>query len=163
MESSDIYNGYFNSGLWLSVSWQMRETLVKAMTGQTIASKQSAKLVSSSLNQVTQVKDEISLEAQVKFGACRICTCMPSMPHLHAYHTCYTLHVQQENNTLFVILFILFFFEMTVCNYFCAGEQPVHEKIDFFFLFDIYTLKRALSIFTAGSKCRYINQSGYLH
>lgn len=114
MESSDIYNGYFNSGLWLSVSSQMRETLVKAMTGQTIASKQSAKLVSSSLNQVTQVKDEISLEAQVKFGACRTCrtcTCMPRMPHLHAYHTCYTLHVQQENNTLFVILFIYFSFK----------------------------------------------------
>lgn len=119
MESSDIYNGYFNSGLWLSVSSQMRETLVKAMTGQTIASKQSAKLVSSSLNQVTQVKDEISLEAQVKFGACRICTCMPRMPHLHAYHACYTLHVQQENNTLFVILFIYLFlndcFQLFLC------------------------------------------------
>lgn len=109
MESSDIFNGNFNSGLWLSVSSQMRETLVKAMTGQTIASQQSAKLVSSSLNQVTQVKDEISLEAQVKFGACRACctcTCIPRMPHLNAYHTCYTLRVQQENDTLFVILFI---------------------------------------------------------
>ena len=148
----------------------MRETLVKAMTGQTIASKQSAKLVSSSLNQVTQVKDEISLEAQVKFGArrtCRTCTCMPRMPHLHAYHTCmHTTPATHCTCSKKIILYLLFylsnFFLMTVCNYFCAGEQPVHEQIDFFFLFDIYTLKRALSIFTAGSKCRYINQSGYL-
>ena len=86
MESSGISNAYFNCCLWLSVSSQMRETLVKAVTGQTIASQQSAKLVSSSLNQVTQVQDEISLAAQVRFGACRTChtcTCMPRMLHLH--------------------------------------------------------------------------------
>ena len=48
------------------MSSQMRESLVKAITGQTVASQKSAKLISSSLNQVTQVKDEVSLAAQVK-------------------------------------------------------------------------------------------------